>query len=64
MISSKTYQLEFNRDVDRNKMRQLFCYMTLILYQVFSYTFYKLDVHSAQKSRLFQQLLFKFLKLI
>ena len=40
--------------------------MTVSLYQVFSYlyTLLKSDDHSALKTRLFQQLLFKFLKIL
>ena len=57
-----------NPDVNRKRTHQLFCYMTL---SPFSYSYlkyfhihklFKSDVPSALNTRLFQQLLLKFLK--
>ena len=48
------------RDVNRSRMHQLFCYMTLSLFSLFnikSFDIYllQLDVQSARKPSLFQQ---------
>ena len=56
-----------NPDVNKKRMHQLL-YDTdslfLILYQVFSFNLFESDVHCALKTRLFQQVFFKLLKLL
>ena len=60
-----------NPDVNRKRMHQLFCYMTLFslflvfISSIFIFTnFLKPDVSSAHKKQISSQLLFKFLKLL
>ena len=54
-------------DINRKRMHQLFCYMTLhvsLVFLIYINSLLRSDVPSALKTRLLQQLLLGFLKLL